>query len=125
LAIAARILVAEDDPAVRQFVSRALVQRGHSVDAVNDGLEALDALADNDYDLLISDIVMPGLDGIGLALKVMKDHPRVAIMLMTGYAHERQRAHNIEVLSQFVLPKPFTLEQITAAVVKVLGERRN
>jgi CheY-like chemotaxis protein len=119
----ARILVAEDDPAVRQFVSRALVQHGHTVDTVNGGLEALDALAAADYDLLISDIVMPGLDGIALALKVAKDHPHLAIMLMTGYAHERQRAHNIEVLSQYVLTKPFTLEQITAAVGKMLAAR--
>ena len=121
--VTARILVAEDDAAVRQFVSRALAHHGHIVDAVNDGLEALDALAAADYDLLISDIVMPGLDGIALALKVTKDHPRMAIMLMTGYAHERQRAHNIEVLSQFVLAKPFTLEQITAAVDKMLAGR--
>ena len=122
-AMTARILVAEDDSAVRQFVSRALVQHGHKVDTVNDGLEALDALAAADYDLLISDIVMPGLDGIALALKVTKDHPRMAIMLMTGYAHERQRAHNIEVLSQYVLTKPFTLEQVTAAVDKMLAAR--
>jgi len=121
--VTARILVAEDDPAVRQFVSRALIHHGHMVDAVNDGLEALDALAAGDYDLLISDIVMPGLDGIALALKVTKDHPHVAIMLMTGYAHERQRAHNIEVLSQYVLAKPFTLEQVTAAVEKMLTGR--
>ncbi|MFO0995769.1 MAG: response regulator [Alphaproteobacteria bacterium] len=119
--LTARILVVEDDPAVRQFVSRALIHHGHTVDAVNDGLQALDALSNSDYDLLISDIVMPGLDGIALALKVTKDHPRMAIMLMTGYAHERQRAHNIEVLSQYVLAKPFTLDQIATAVNKMLA----
>lgn len=121
--VTARILVAEDDPAVRQFVSRALIHHGHSVEAVNDGLAALDALAAAEYDLLISDIVMPGLDGIALALKVTRDHPRMAIMLMTGYAHERQRAHNIEVLSQYVLAKPFTLEQVAAAVDAMLADR--
>ena len=117
----ARILIAEDDPSVRQFVKRALAHAGYEVEAVEDGLKALDALAKADFDLLISDIVMPGLDGIALALKVAKERPGLAVMLMTGYAHERQRAHNIEALSHAVLAKPFTLEAIAAAAARALA----
>lgn len=116
----ARILVAEDDPSVRQFVKRALAHAGYEVEAVADGLQALDALAASDFDLLISDIVMPGMDGIALALKVAKERPNLAVMLMTGYAHERQRAHNIEALSHEVLAKPFTLEAIAEAAARAL-----
>ncbi|MFN0042702.1 MAG: response regulator [Alphaproteobacteria bacterium] len=123
--IPARILVAEDDPAVRQFVSRALVHVGYEVEAVEDGLGALDVLAERSFDLLISDIVMPGLDGIALALKVAKEWPELPVMLMTGYAHERQRAHNIEVLSHAVLTKPFTLDDIVAAVARILEPARS
>ena len=117
----ARILVAEDDPAVSAFVSRALKHKGHEVTAVPDGSAALTALAGAAFELLLTDIVMPNLDGIALALKVSKDHPRMRILLMTGYANERQRAHNLEALIHRVIEKPFTLEQICAAVDEELG----
>ena len=62
--MATRILIAEDDKAVREFIGRALRLAGHEVASVNDGLAALEALRAKPYDLLISDIMMPGLDGI-------------------------------------------------------------
>jgi CheY-like chemotaxis protein len=80
----ARILIAEDEPSVREFVNRALFQRGHEVTVTCDGSEALDALQDGTFDLLLADIVMPQLDGVGLALKVAKDFPDLRIVLMTG-----------------------------------------
>lgn len=120
--IMAKILVAEDDLAVQSFVSRALAHKGHEVTAVNDGLQALDALQDSEFDLLVTDIVMPGLDGIGLALKVTSDRPDLPILLMTGYSAERQRAYNLDELICRVVMKPFTLEQICRAVDSVLAE---
>lgn len=119
----ARILIAEDDDAVREFVSRALALQGHGVTAVNDGGQALEAMAAERYDLLLTDIVMPGMDGIALALKVTKDYPNVPILLMTGYAAERQRAHNLDALISRVLLKPFTLKEVCGAVAEVLAER--
>jgi two-component system, cell cycle response regulator CpdR len=112
----AKILVAEDDLAVSAFVSRALQHRGHEVTTVPDGSAALGALAGDRYELLLTDIVMPNLDGIALALKASKDHPKLRILLMTGFASERQRAHNLEALIHRVIEKPFTLDQICAAV---------
>jgi DNA-binding response OmpR family regulator len=61
---------------------------------------------------LLTDIVMPNLDGIALALKVAKEHPSMPVLLMTGYAAERQRAHNLDVLIHDVITKPFTLREI-------------
>ncbi|HEY6335429.1 MAG TPA: response regulator [Alphaproteobacteria bacterium] len=116
----ARILIAEDDRAVREFVSRALEHRGHSVHAVEDGLAAVERLNVEAFDLLVSDIVMPGMDGIALALKAGRDWPRMRILLMTGFAHERQRAHNLEALGQRVVSKPFTLQEICGAVEATL-----
>ena len=112
----ARVLVAEDDQAVREFVERALAQDGHDVTAVNDGGRALEALDAAPYDLLLADIVMPGVDGIALALKATKTYPHMPILLMTGYAAERQRAHNLDALICRVVTKPFSLKQICAAV---------
>lgn len=117
----ARILVAEDDAAVREFVSRALSHDGHEVSVVNDGLEALEKIDQDEYDLLITDIVMPGLDGIGLALKVAKDYPDISILMMTGFAAERQRAHNLDALIHQVISKPFTLRQICDAASEAMS----
>jgi two-component system, cell cycle response regulator CpdR len=116
----AKILVAEDDRAVSAFVVRALAHGGHEVTAVPDGLAALTRLAGESFDLLLTDIVMPGLDGIALALKASKDYPAMRILLMTGFAAERQRAHNLEALIHRVIAKPFTLDEICAAAADAL-----
>lgn len=120
----ARILVAEDDKAVREFVKRALSHRGHDVTVVDDGKQALKALGERRFDLLLADIVMPGMDGIALALKASKDHPVLPILLMSGYAAERQRAHNLDVLNHRVIPKPFTLKEICEATDQLLAAAR-
>ena len=117
----ATILIAEDDRAVREFVSRALRQDGHDITAVGDGQQALNALEKGQFDMLLADIVMPQLDGIALALKAAKDYPDLPVLLMTGYAAERQRAHNMEALIQDVISKPFTLQEIREAVRKLLA----
>lgn len=109
---------------MRSFVARALTHAGHDVTAVGDGLQALSALHNETYHLLVTDIVMPEMDGISLALKVTKDYPNMAVLLMTGYAAERQRAHNLEELIHKVLAKPFTMHELLAAVNEAL-EKRN
>ncbi len=120
----ARILVAEDEAPVREFVVRALAHAGHEVSAVADGQLALQALARERYDLLVTDIVMPQMDGIALALKVTKEWPDMGVLLMTGYAAERQRAHNLEALIHRVIAKPFSLADFLAAVDEALARRR-
>lgn len=119
----ARVLIAEDDMAVREFVSRALAHGGHEVATAGDGLEALSVLDGNSFDLLVTDIVMPNLDGIALALKVAKDYPGMPVLLMTGYAAERQRAHNLDVLIHDIITKPFTLSEICDAAEDALSTR--
>ncbi len=115
------ILVADDEPSVRQFVERALNYAGYAVTAVPDGNAALEALSRRGYDLLLTDIVMPDLDGIALALKVAKDYPRTKILMMSGYANQRQRAHNLDFLAHEVISKPFTLEEITKKISGALA----
>jgi two-component system, cell cycle response regulator CpdR len=121
----ARILVAEDDDAVRDLVERSLAEDGHVVTAANDGAAALDALVrhDGQFDLLLSDVKMPVMDGIALALAAGRDHPEMAIMLMTGFADQRERTHGLDALVHEVLAKPFSVEQIKGAVREALVTR--
>ena len=120
----AHILIAEDEMAVRMFVSRALEHRGHSTVGVEDGGAAVDAMSEDQFDLLLTDIVMPVMDGIALALKVSSDHPDVPILMMTGYAHERQRAHNLESLIHDVISKPFSLDELCNTVDDILKSQQ-
>jgi DNA-binding response OmpR family regulator len=121
-----RILVVDDEEPVREFVSRALAHASsrYRVDTAEDGLQALEAMSAGRYDLLVTDIVMPGLDGIALALKVSKDYPDVTILLMTGYATEKQRAYGLQSLIHQVISKPFSLKELVATVKEALAERR-
>lgn len=119
----ARILVAEDEAPVREFVVRALEHAGHEVTSVGDGQRAVEVLTTARFDLLVTDIVMPEMDGITLALKVAKDRPDMPILMMTGYAAERQRAHNLEALIHKVISKPFSLTDLLSAVDEALGKK--
>ena len=118
----ARILIAEDEESIRQLVSRALKQDGHEVLTVNDGAEALDVLNQERgaFDLLLTDIRMPVMDGIALALAAAREHPTLTILLMTGYADQRERAHGLDALIHDVVAKPFTLATIRTAVADAL-----
>jgi DNA-binding NtrC family response regulator len=114
----ARILIAEDEEGLRSLVARALSQDGHAVVTANDGAEALDVLTreQGGFELLLTDIRMPIMDGIALALAAARDHPNVAILLMTGYADQRERASNLDALIHDVIAKPFSLATIRNAV---------
>jgi len=118
----ARILVAEDEHAVAQFVARALENIGHTVTVAGDGGEAVAKLQSDDFDLLLTDIAMPVMDGIALALSAAQSHPDMPILLMTGYAREKERAHNIDSLIVEVITKPFSLADIQKIVTRTLGD---
>ena len=113
-----RILLTEDDESVRAFVSRALQLDGHQVETACDGLEALERLTESNgaYDLLVSDVKMPLMDGIALAHKAAGQWPGLPILLMTGFADQRERAEDLSQVIRDVLTKPFTLQQIREAV---------
>jgi DNA-binding response OmpR family regulator len=114
----ARILLAEDDDNVRAFVLRALLHAGHEVVEAEDGGLASEVMDTEQgrFDLLLSDIKMPVMDGIALALGVAATHPKVTIVLMTGFADQRERAHGLETLIYDVIPKPFSLSALMEKV---------
>jgi two-component system cell cycle response regulator CpdR len=110
----ARILIAEDDPSVRAFVVAALTMKGHEVVAEEDGELASETMeAQNGrFDLLLSDIKMPITDGIALAMQVAASFPKIIIVLMTGFADQRERAGGLDALVYDVIVKPFSLNEL-------------
>jgi two-component system cell cycle response regulator CpdR len=119
----ARILIADDEEAIRSLIARALRQDGHEVMTANDGAQALDVLAreKGEFELLLTDIRMPVMDGIALAHAAARQHPAVTILLMTGYADQRERAHGLDALIHDVITKPFSLGTVRKAVNDALG----
>jgi len=120
----ARILVAEDEEPLRGLVARALAEDGHEVVTTADGAEALDALQreSGQFDLLLADIKMPVMDGLALALATARDFPALPILLMTGFADQRERASGLETLITDVISKPFSVAEIKFAVAAALAK---
>ena len=119
----AHILVVDDDMSVRGFTARALRMDGHTVEEADDGDVALERILDRQgaYDLVLSDIRMPAMDGIELARTAIKDFPDLRILLMTGFADQRERAGDLMKIIIDVVPKPFALADIRKAVHKALA----
>jgi CheY-like chemotaxis protein len=118
----ARILIAEDEEALCAMCARALAGDGHQVKTAADGGEALDLLSrePGQFDLLLTDVRMPIMDGIALALSAARDYPDLTILLMTGYADQRERAHGLDALIHDVIAKPFALAALRDAVNEAL-----
>lgn len=116
----ATILVAEDDSAMRSFLKTALTKAGHSVDVKEDGLQALSALSKKSYDLLLADIVMPGMDGVELATRAKDAYPSLKIMFITGFAAVAMGEHNPMAGNTKVLSKPFHLNDLVTQVNQLL-----
>jgi two-component system cell cycle response regulator CpdR len=116
-----RILLAEDDEAMRAYLSRALENAGYSVVAVDRGTAALPLLEEEEFDLLLSDIVMPEMDGIELAQRCSEVSPRTRVMFITGFAAVSLRASR-EAPQSKVLSKPFHLKDLVLEVEQMFGE---
>ena len=117
-----RILVVDDEEPLRTLVARGLTMDGHFCMTAADGAEALDTLiAENGrFDLLLTDIRMPLMDGIALALAAKQAFPDLTIMLMTGYAEQRERARSLDAIVSEVMTKPFTIAELRETVMKVI-----
>ena len=95
---------------------------GHEVKTAGDGGDALDLIVREEgrFDLLLTDIRMPIMDGIALALSAARDYPALTILLMTGYADQRERAHGLDAIIHDVISKPFSVATLRGAVNEAL-----
>jgi len=120
-----RILIADDEESMRVLVARAIAMDGHEIVTAEDGAEALEILTRDEgaFDLLLTDIKMPVMDGIALALAAARDFPHVTILLMTGYADQRERASGLDAIVHDVITKPFAVADIRTAVADALASR--
>lgn len=118
----ARILLAEDDEAMRAYLDRALTNAGFHVDSVDRGTAAIPLLQDHEYDLLLSDIVMPEMDGIELAQRCNELSPATKVMFITGFAAVTLKASREQPQAK-VLSKPFHLKDLVLEVERVLDDR--
>lgn len=121
-----RVLIADDEDSMRALVARAIAMDGHETVTAQDGAEALDILIREDgaFDLLLTDIHMPIMDGIALALSAARDFPELTILLMTGFADQRERASNLDAIVHDVVTKPFSVADIRTAVADALSARK-
>ena len=127
----AHILLAEDDESLRKFLVAALVKAGHAVTDFGDGSDAFECLKDYTFDLLLTDIVMPGMDGIELAKRAVEMNGGLKIMFITGFAAVALHPASDAPKQAKVLSKPFHLREIVAevdrmiAVLRQLASRRS
>jgi two-component system, cell cycle response regulator CpdR len=121
-----RVLIVDDEESMRLLVARAIAMDGHEITTASDGAEALEILGttDSSFDLMLTDIQMPVMDGIALALSAARDFPDLPILLMTGYAEQRERASGLNAIVHDLISKPFSVADIRTAVADALASRK-
>ena len=117
----AHILLAEDDESLRKFLAQALVKAGHEVTDFGDGGDAFECLKGFRFDLLVTDIVMPGMDGIELAKRAAELNNALKIMFITGFAAVALHSSSNAPKQAKVLSKPFHLREIVAEVDRMIA----
>ena len=119
------ILLVEDEDMVRSVAERALTRQGYTVITANDGEQGLARMAQAEkVDLLISDVVMPGMDGPAMVRAIRANNPNIPVLFMSGYAEEQLRK-SIDIENVAFLPKPFSVNQLAEAARDVLSAARD
>jgi signal transduction histidine kinase len=118
------ILVVEDEPAVLRVVTRILQRNDYSVMAATNGTQALALAADHEFDLLLTDVVMPGISGLELADRVKRAHPRAAVLLMSGYSADLAGPGHAFCPDLPLVQKPVTERTLLDAIRAAIATRR-
>jgi excisionase family DNA binding protein len=117
-----RILVVDDEQAVRDLLAKTLTMADYDVDSAPDGASAIDRLRAVEYDLLITDLKMPGMDGLSVIREARRSAPDLPVIIITGYSTEASAIEAINLGVAGYLTKPFRLPRILAATARALGE---
>ena len=117
----AKIILAEDDGDMRRFLVRALANAGHEVTPFDNGLSAYQRLREEPFEMLLTDIVMPEMDGIELARRASELDPDLKIMFITGFAAVILNSDTAAPKDARVLSKPVHLRELVSEVQKMLA----
>jgi two-component system, cell cycle response regulator CpdR len=117
----AKIILAEDDEDMRRFLVKALEKAGHHVTAFGEGASAFEEIKQTTFDLLLTDIVMPEMDGIELARRAAELDPQLKIMFITGFAAVALHPDSKAPKDAKVLSKPFHLRDLVAEVDRMMA----
>lgn len=109
------ILVVDDENIVRLSCMRTLKPKGHHVESVTDGYEALSLLREKTFDIIITDLKMPNMNGIEFIAMLRQTTPDIKVLLVTGYATDEAR-DQAEAMGAHYLPKPFNPEELCQAI---------
>jgi excisionase family DNA binding protein len=117
-----RVLVADDEESIRELLARTLALAEYDVETVGDARSAIDRLRLADYDLLVADLRMPGMDGLLLIREARRMHPTLPVIIITGYSSEASAIEAVNLGVVGYLVKPFRVPQVLSAVARALGE---
>jgi DNA-binding response OmpR family regulator len=117
-----RVLVVEDEKKTASFIRKALQSEGHAVDMLHDGSEALAAVANTPFDVVVLDIMLPGRDGLSIVRQMREKNIKVPVMLLTARGEVSERVEGLNAGADDYLSKPFALEELVARV-RALGRR--
>jgi len=121
-----RVLVIDDDDDLRALVVRVVKQAGYAVDSVGDGQAGLDRLAEQTYDVIVSDLHMPGMDGVAFYREVERRNPVAArrVVFMTLHSNSEEYRDFLQRVHAPVLNKPFTLDEFRSMLARMVGPPR-
>jgi len=117
-----RVLVVDDEPAVRELLEKTLTLADYAVDTAADGPSALDRLRATEYKLLITDLKMPGMDGLSVIREARRIRPELPVVIITGCSTEASAIEAINLGVVGYLTKPFRLPRVLATAARALGE---
>jgi CheY-like chemotaxis protein len=115
-----RVLVLDDEEVVRQLIAEILIRAGYAVEAVDVAAAALERLAAEPFDCVVTDLVMPGLSGLELLRRVREHDDRLPVVVVTGQGTDENLARAVELGATAVIVKPFTHAELRSAVASAV-----
>ncbi len=114
------VLIADDDRAIRESLARALELEGYAVDVVSDGVQALATARRSSFDALVVDVMMPGVDGLGVCRVLRTEGDRTPVLMLTARVETADRVAGLDAGADDYLPKPFELDELLARLRALL-----
>ncbi len=120
----ARLLIVEDDPQMRRILSEMLAEEGYKVSSVGSGKEAIEKVKGNGFDVVVADIIMPGMDGMDVLKEVKKLEPQIHVIMITAFATIENAVEAIKNGASDYIAKPFKIAEVEVAIKRVLEETK-